>query len=91
MHTVALILSRTVLVALGFIEICMFLRAILSFFLDPENPFLTFCIAVTEPVILPFRVILSRFESIERLSFDIPFLVTYFALLLLGRALPTVV
>lgn len=90
MHTVALLLSRTVLVALAFIEICMLLRAILSFFVDQESVVLTFCIAVTEPVILPFRAILSRFDSVNRIPFDIPFLVTYIALALLGGLLPAV-
>ncbi len=90
MHTVALLLSRTVLVALGFIEICMLLRAILSFFVDQEGVLFTFCIAVTEPVILPFRVLLSRFEALDRLPLDIPFLVTYIALAILGGVLPVI-
>ena len=90
MHTVALLLSRTVLAALGIIELCMLLRAILSFFVDQESVLLTFCIAVTEPVILPFRAILSRFESLDRIPFDIPFLVTYVALAILGGRLPAV-
>ena len=90
MHTAALLLSRTVLAALGIIEICMLLRAILSFFVDQESVLLTFCIAVTEPVILPFRVLLARFEALDRLPFDIPFLVTYVALAILGGVLPAV-
>ena len=90
MHTLALILSRSVLVALGIIEICMLLRAILSFFVEPENVILTFCIAVTEPVIIPFRVILSHVRGIDTMPLDIPFVVTYIALSLLGVLLPTV-
>ena len=90
MHTFALLLSRTVIAALGIIEICMFLRAILSFFVDQESVLLTFCIAVTEPVILPFRALLSRFDSLNRIPFDIPFLVTYVALSILGGVLPAV-
>ena len=90
MHTAALLLSRTVLAALGIIEICMLLRAILSFFVDQENVLLTFCIAVTEPVILPFRMLLSRFESLDRLPLDIPFLVTYIAIAVLGGVLPVI-
>jgi len=90
MHTLVLLLSRTVLAALGIIELCMLVRAILSFFVEPENVILTFCIAVTEPIILPFRVLLSRFESLDRIPFDIPFLLTYLALGIVGIALPTV-
>ena len=90
MHVFALLISRTVIAALGIIEICMLLRAILSFFADPESVLLTFCIAVTEPVILPFRAIFSRFESLDQLPFDIPFLATWIALAALGGLLPTV-
>ena len=90
MHTAALLLSRTVLAAIAVIELCMLIRAILSFFADPESVLLTFCIAVTEPVILPFRAIFSRFESLDQLPFDIPFLATWIALAALGGLLPTV-
>ena len=90
MHTALLLLARTVLVALGAIELCMLLRVILSLFADPENVLLSFCYAVTEPVILPFRVIFSRFESLDQIPFDIPFLVTYVVLGLVGGLLPAV-
>ena len=90
MHVFALLISRTVIAALGIIEICMLLRAILSFFVDQESVLLTFCIAVTEPVILPFRVLLSRFEALDRLPLDRPFLVTYIALAILGGVLPVI-
>ena len=90
MHVFALLISRTVIAALGIIEICMLLRAILSFFVDQESVLLTFCIAVTEPVILPFRMLLSRFESLDRLPLDIPFLVTYIAIAILGGVLPVI-
>ena len=90
MHTVVLLISRTVLVAIGFMEICMLLRAILSFFVDKESVLLTFCIAVTEPVIIPFRFLLSRFESLDRIPLDVPFLLTWFALAILGSFLPVV-
>ena len=90
MQTALLLLARTVLAALAAIELCMLLRAILSFFADPESPLLSFCYAVTEPVILPFRVMLSRFESLDSIPLDIPFLVTYVVLALVGGLLPAV-
>ena len=90
MQTALLLLARTVLAALAAIELCMLLRAILSFFADPESTLLSFCYAVTEPVILPFRVMLSRFESLDSIPLDIPFLVTYVVLALVGGLLPAV-
>ena len=90
MQTVLLLLARTVLAALGAIELCMLLRVILSLFADPESVLLSFCYAVTEPVIMPFRVLLSRFETLDTLPFDIPFLVTYVVLAFVGALLPAV-
>jgi uncharacterized protein YggT (Ycf19 family) len=90
MQTALLLLARTVLAALAAIELCMLLRAILSLFADPESTLLSFCYAVTEPVILPFRVMLSRFESLDSIPLDIPFLVTYVVLALVGGLLPAV-
>ena len=90
MHVLALILSRMVLATILIVELCMLARMILQFFVEDENALMTFCIAVTEPVILPFRAMLSRFESLERIPFDIPFLVTYVALAILGGVLPAV-
>lgn len=90
MHVLALILARTVLAAIGILELCMFARVILQFFVDQENVLMTFCIAVTEPVILPFRVIFSRFEALDRIPFDISFLAAYVSLSLLGVLLPVV-
>ena len=90
MQTALLLLARTVLAALAAIELCMLLRAILSLFADSESTLLSFCYAVTEPVILPFRVMLSRFESLDSIPLDIPFLVTYVVLALVGGLLPAV-
>ena len=90
MPTAALLLSRTVLAAIAVIELCMLMRAILSFFADPESVLLSFCYAVTEPVIMPFRVMLSRFESLESIPLDVPFLLTYVVLALVGGLLPAV-
>ncbi|MBR4335559.1 MAG: YggT family protein [Clostridia bacterium] len=90
MHVLALILSRMVLATILIVELCMLARMILQFFVEDENALMTFCIAVTEPVILPFRLLFSRFESLDRIPFDIPFIVAYFSLAILGRVLPVV-
>ena len=90
MHVLALILSRMVLATIVIVELCMLARMILQFFVEEDNVLMTFCIAVTEPVILPFRLIFSRFESLDRIPFDIPFIAAYFALAILGRLLPAV-
>ena len=91
METVAIILSRTVLLALGAVQIAMFARMILSFFgLDEDGGLGAFLMLLTEPVILPVRVILSRFRALEGLPIDLSFLVTYLLITFLTYSLPII-
>ena len=91
METVAIILSRTVLLALGAVQIAMFARMILSFFgLDEDGWLGAFLMLLTEPVILPVRVILSRFRALEGLPIDLSFLVTYLLITFLTYSLPII-
>jgi len=70
-------LSATVHVLLGALELCMFARAILSWFPPEEESRLElFLFSVTEPLIVPVRAVLNRFESIAALPIDISFFVT---------------
>lgn len=72
-------------------QICMLLRAVMSWItLDEDSPFATFLFYVTEPVIAPVRLLLSRFEAINESPIDIPFLVTALLLSLLIFFMPTV-
>lgn len=88
MQTVLYVIARTVQLLLGFLEMAMFLRAILSWFVDDENRFLVFLVAVTEPIILPIRAICSRFEALDESPLDIPFFITMLLLTLLNGLLP---
>lgn len=55
----------------------MFIRALLSWLpLAEDNPIENFLFAITEPVILPVRAVLDRFEILSELPIDISFLVT---------------
>ena len=91
MHTVAVIISQLVLLALGFLQLAMLARAILSLFgVDEESGIGLFLAAVTEPIILPARLLLSRIEALQRLPIDFSFIVTYLLLRLITRLLPTV-
>ncbi len=59
------------------VQICMFIRALLSWFpIDDDNPFLMLVYAVTEPFIVPFRMLLDRFGIGDDSPIDIAFLMT---------------
>ena len=79
---------RCLIVALQF---AMFLRAILSWFMPGnDNAVVEFLYTVTEPIIMPVRSFLERFEVVRNLPIDISFFVTYLLLILVQYLLPTV-
>ena len=66
----------------------MFLRAIMSW-IDPmgESGFRNFLVALTEPVILPFRVLCAKMHWFEGTPLDVPFLMTVLVLMILQSIL----
>lgn len=92
MQSVLYILARVAQIALGFAEVAMLLRAILSWFImDDENPFMGFLYAVTEPFCLPARAVCDKFEVFDEIPIDAPFFITMLALSLLNTFLPVLV
>lgn len=72
-------------------QLLMFVRAIVSWFTqDDESPLATFLYYATEPVIMPVRWVLSRFDAVNDLPIDISFTVSLVLLMLLTSILPTV-
>ena len=91
METVAIIISRFVLLSLGAVQLAMFARMIMSLFdFDEEGNFGTFLALLTEPVILPVRVILSRIRALDGIPIDLSFLVTYLLITVLTYSLPII-
>ncbi len=85
------VLARTVLAALYAVNTAMFLRVIMSWFSRGEdNRFTVFLAVVTEPFVIPFRILFSRFEAIQNSPFDIPFFVAYLVTSMLPGLLPAV-
>lgn len=83
------VIARTVQLLLGFLELAMFLRAILSWFVtDEENRLMIFLYAVTEPIILPIRVLCSKIRALDESPLDVPFFITMLLLTLLNGLLP---
>ncbi len=74
------------------IEQLLFLaRAILSWlFMAEDGVIPNFLHAMTEPLILPVRALLNRFEAIRDFPIDIAFLVTVMLMSVIQMLLPTV-
>ena len=72
-------------------QLMFFARAILSWiFMSEESKVMDFLYRVTEPLILPARILLGRIEGINEIPIDIPFFVTMILLPVVQMLLPTV-
>ncbi len=91
MQAVLYIIARTAQLLLGFVELAMLARMILSWFVrNEENRFMLFLYAVTEPFVLPFRVLCRMFGMPDDFPLDIPFSFAFLAIMILNGILPAV-
>ncbi len=85
------LLVSTVSMFLMVEEILFLFRAILSWiFFAEDNVITNFLYAVTEPLIVPVRAVLNRFETIQNIPIDISFIVTVMLMSVLQMLLPVV-
>lgn len=90
MELLLYLFATTVALALRVIYFCMFIQAILSWFVTEDNIIMVVLSRITAPVVLPVRAILSRIPAIARLPIDLSFLVAFVLLVLVMGALPPV-
>ena len=82
------LVTRSVDVFLSAMIWLMLIRVILDVFSDGESRFHVFCTAVTEPVIMPVRALLSRIPALDEFPIDISYMATYLILAIVQAALP---
>lgn len=89
MKLAVMIVMGTAQALIYVIELCMLIRAILSWFpISDDNPILNFVYMVTEPVVAPVRRLFERLNWFQNLPIDISFLVAYLLLMLVSSLLP---
>ena len=77
---------------LTILQFLMMLRAILSWLpVDEDSRLVNFIYMVTEPVIVPVRMLLDKMEWTQSLPIDISFLVAFMLLSIIQMLLPGVV
>ena len=74
---------NTIMALFAVMEILLLLRALLSWFFGAENRFIDFVFAVTEPMIMPFRLLCDRFGWFQDIPIDVPFLMTVISISIL--------
>ena len=88
MSYVLYLLVNTVLSLIEVLQFAMLARAILSW-IDPmqEWRISAFLRALTEPVIMPVRMLCEKMHWFEGMPIDIPFLITILLLSMIGTGL----
>jgi YggT family protein len=76
---------------LSVLELCFFVRAILSFINPEEEGFLAGILyMLTEPVILPVRALLAKLHVGESSPFDLSFFFAFILLSIVNTMLPVI-
>lgn len=88
MEVITFIVSKICSGLIDLLLLAITVRVLLSWIsMDEDNPIDNFLFAFTEPVIIPFRILLSKFESMRMMPIDIPLLLTSFVLVILSSLL----
>ena len=88
MVQVVYVLTTTVRAVLIVLELLMLARALVSWLpLEEGSAVETFLFAVTEPVIMPVRMLFETFGWFEGLPIDVSFFVTFLLLAILSAVL----
>lgn len=90
MELIFYVFAKAVDIYLGLASLAMLLRVILQFFAAEGNRLLAVCYAISEPVILPFRFLLSKLGVGQNSIIDIPFFAAYFSLSIIQMFLPAI-
>lgn len=91
MEAVFYILAKVVSIFLSAVSFTMLLRMILSFFVNTdENILYALCCYISEPFILPFRLLCSKFGIGQNSPIDMPFMLAYIGLMLITMFLPVI-
>jgi hypothetical protein len=90
-ETVFYILAKCVRIILDVISLSMMIRMLLPIFADVEdNRLYMLSVTVTEPLIIPVRIVLDMLGIGENTPLDMGFLTTYFLLAIIDLFLPII-
>ena len=91
MEQVYYVLANLAYYLLSAIELLLFLRAILSWFLNEEdNRFMYVIVLMTEPILIPFRLLLNRIEKNKAIPIDFSLVFAMITVMILQMILTVV-
>ncbi|MBE6557240.1 MAG: YggT family protein [Ruminococcaceae bacterium] len=77
MELLVAVIKHAVIIFLMVLQLCMLVRAFMSWFVSDENRLMDFLYTVTEPFIVPIRALLDKLGWFSGLPIDISFMVAY--------------
>ena len=82
-YTLFYIVQATIVILIDVLLTAMFVRAILSWF-DPMQEWRVsgFLVMITEPVILPIRMLCDKMHWFEGFPMDVPFMLSWLILMI---------
>lgn len=69
------------------LQIAMLVRAVMSWFPIGDNVISDIAYAITEPIIIPVRNLMDRFETVRNFPIDISFFITFIIITMLDTVL----
>ena len=91
MEIVFYITAKTIAVFLGAISFLMLARVLLQLFVNPEESrIFMVSVMLTEPFVLPVRLLFEKLNIGLNTPFDIPFTVTYILFMVITAFLPMI-
>lgn len=76
------------MVLLSAVQLAMLVRAVLSWFVMDENKIVNFLYAVTEPFIVPVRLLFEKLNWFQNSPIDFSFMITYLIISIIIIILP---
>ena len=87
MSTVLTVVADVVVLLLSAVQLAMLVRAILSWFPIDSNKFIDFLYGITEPFIVPIRLLFEKMNWFQNVPIDVSFMVSYLLLSILSMLL----
>lgn len=84
------VLATSVQVFLSILLFLMFMRAILSWFVNPNSGIMLLLNTLTEPFVIPVRYLLAKFNILQNSPVDFSSIIAYLLIWLISMMLPTI-
>ncbi len=86
--TLSFVVGKVVYILLETVQFAMLGRAIVSWLpIDENNKFVLFLTAITEPFILPVRLLLNKLGAFQNSPIDFSFFISYMILVVLSTTM----